>query len=166
MAGDDLQLRHPNAGGKGPWQAVGQVVKFTAAEEVVLELKGGGSDGAPHDVTTGYSVDFVWKSTSFDRMQAAMKSFAVDETSVSGYLYHKLLGHDVEEPVLKVQLPKRFSVPSLPELNASQANAVKAVLQKPISLIQVSRNQTPFPAPPASCATLPSFCLFFGTLLA
>jgi regulator of nonsense transcripts 1 len=27
----------------------------------------------------------LWKSTSFDRMQAAMKTFAVDETSVSGY---------------------------------------------------------------------------------
>lgn len=136
MAGDELQLRHPNAGDKGPWQAVGQVVKFTDAGEVVLELKAGGA-GVPHDVTSGYAVDFVWKSTSFDRMQAAMKSFAVDETSVSGYLYHKLLGHDVEEPVLKVVQPKRLSVTSLPELNASQTNAVRAVLQKPISLIQV-----------------------------
>ena len=41
----------------------------------------------------GFSVDFVWKSTSFDRMQGAMKTFAVDETSVSGWvgcfvLYH------------------------------------------------------------------------------
>jgi len=37
----------------------------------------------------GYMIEFVWKSTSFDRMQAAMKTFAVDDTSVSGYLYHK-----------------------------------------------------------------------------
>jgi regulator of nonsense transcripts 1 len=31
----------------------------------------------------------VWKSTSFDRMQNALKTFAVDDTSVSGYLYHQ-----------------------------------------------------------------------------
>jgi len=37
-----------------------------------------------------------------------MKTFAVDETSVSGYIYHNLLGHEVEEQVVKCQLPKRF----------------------------------------------------------
>lgn len=40
--------------------------------------------GVPVDLNHGFSVDFVWKSTSFDRMQGAMKTFAVDETSVSG----------------------------------------------------------------------------------
>ena len=43
-----------------------------------------------------------------NRMQTGMKTFAVDETSVSGYIYHKLLGHEVEEQVVKCQLPKRF----------------------------------------------------------
>lgn len=43
------------------------------------------------------------------RMQAGMKTFAVDETSVSGYVYHKLLGHDVEEQMVKCQLPKRLA---------------------------------------------------------
>lgn len=42
--------------------------------------------GVPVDVNHGFSVDFVWKSTSFDRMQGAMKTFAVDETSVSGWV--------------------------------------------------------------------------------
>jgi regulator of nonsense transcripts 1 len=37
-----------------------------------------------------------------------MKTFAVDETSVSGYIYHKLLGHEVEEHPMKCILPKRF----------------------------------------------------------
>ena len=41
-------------------------------------------------------------------MQTGMKTFAVDETSVSGYNYHKLLGHEVEEQVVKCQLPKRL----------------------------------------------------------
>ena len=66
-----------------------------------------------------------------------MKTFAVDETSVWGYIYHKLLGHEVEDVVLKCTLPKRFSAPGLPELNHSQVYAVKTVLQRPLSLIQV-----------------------------
>jgi regulator of nonsense transcripts 1 len=43
-------------------------------------------------------------------MQAAMKTFAVDETSVSGYIYHKLLGHEVEPQVLRTTMPKRFII--------------------------------------------------------
>lgn len=85
-------------------------------------------------------------------MQLAMKTFAVDEKSVSGYIvshaidiltqshgssqYHKLLGHELEPQTLRTQMPKRFSAPGLPELNHSQMYAVKSVLQKPLSLIQ------------------------------
>ena len=65
-----------------------------------------------------------------------MKTFAVDDTSVSGYLYHRLLGHDVEVQTIRCQLPKRFSAPGLPELNHSQIFAVKSVLQQSLSLIQ------------------------------
>lgn len=50
-------------------------------------------------------------------MQLAMKTFAVDEQSVSGYIYHKLMGHDAAPPqVLRAQMPKRsvsYSVPGL-----------------------------------------------------
>src|SRR4051812_44903648 len=84
-------------------------------DEVGLELRRA-EKGTPVDCTHNFSVDFVWKSTSFDRMQLAMKTFAVDETSVSGYIYHRLLGHDVEPQTLKTQMPKRFSAPNLPEL--------------------------------------------------
>lgn len=76
------------------------------SEEVALELKS--NIGVPIDCTHNFSVEFVWKSTSFDRMQNAMKMFAVDETSVSSYLYHKLLGHEVEEHPIKCQMPKRW----------------------------------------------------------
>jgi regulator of nonsense transcripts 1 len=82
----------------------------------------------------------VWKSTSFDRQQRALKTFAVDEYSVTGYLYHLFLGHESEMPpqLIKCVLPPNKSIfaPGLPELNHSQAAAVKAVLQKPLSLIQ------------------------------
>ncbi|KAK9121162.1 hypothetical protein Syun_018779 [Stephania yunnanensis] len=134
VPGDELRLRYPGDANHPAWQSVGHVIKLTAQEEVALELRA--SQGVPVDVNHGFSVDFVWKSTSFDRMQGAMKTFAVDETSVSGYIYHHLLGHEVEVQVVRNTLPRRFGAPGLPELNASQVFAVKSVLQKPISLIQ------------------------------
>ncbi|WVQ95569.1 hypothetical protein IAU59_002666 [Kwoniella sp. CBS 9459] len=123
-------------GGDGTWEGIGSVIKIpnNVSDEICLELRR--NDGVPTDCTHGFSVDFVWKATSFDRMQAAMKTFAIDEKSVSGYIYHKLLGHELEPQVLRTQMPKRFSAPNLPELNHSQMAAVKAVLQKPLSLIQ------------------------------
>ncbi|KAH0644051.1 hypothetical protein KY289_035025 [Solanum tuberosum] len=134
VPGDELRLRYSGDAAHPAWQSVGHVVKLTAQEEVALELRV--SQGVPVDVNHGFSVDFVWKSTSFDRMQSAMKTFAVDETSVSGYIYHHLLGHEVEMQMVRNTLPRRFGAPGLPELNASQVFAVKSVLQKPISLIQ------------------------------
>lgn len=135
MPGDELRLRYVGELHK-PWQGVGHVIKVpnNFGEEVGIELRS--NLGAPVECTHNFVVDFVWKSTSFDRMQTGMKTFAVDETSVSGYIYHKLLGHEVEEQVVKCQLPKRFSAQGLPELNHSQVYAVKTVLQRPLSLIQ------------------------------
>lgn len=75
---------------------------------------------------------------NLSRMQAALRKFAVDETSVSAYIYHKLLGHEVEDVLMRCQLPKHFSAPNLPELNRSQVYAVKHALQRPLSLIQVN----------------------------
>ncbi|KAH9539277.1 hypothetical protein CY35_15G049600 [Sphagnum magellanicum] len=134
VPGDELRLRYLGDGIHSGWQSVGHVIKLTAHEEVALELRA--NQGVPIDVNHNFSVDFVWKSTSFDRMQAAMKTFAVDETSVSGYIYHRLLGHEVEPQTVRNTLPRRFGAPGLPDLNASQVYAVKSVLQKPVSLIQ------------------------------
>ena len=65
------------------------------------------------------------------------QTFAVDETSVSAFLYHRLLGHEIEtEQTIKASNPKRYTVPGLPELNHSQVYAVRQVLNKPLSLIQ------------------------------
>ncbi|KAI8069164.1 RNA helicase-domain-containing protein [Gongronella butleri] len=134
--GDELRLRYRGELQEA-WEDSGHVIKIpdSTNDEVALELRRSNSR-VPTRCTHNFSVDFVWKSTSFDRMQNAMRTFAVDETSVSGYIYHRLLGHDVEPQVLKTQMPKRFSVPNLPELNHSQVYAVKSVLQKPLSLIQ------------------------------
>lgn len=69
-------------------------------------------------------------------MQLALRKFAVDDTSVSAYIYHRLLGHEVEEVLFRCHLPKHFSAPNLPDLNRSQVYAVKHALQRPLSLIQ------------------------------
>ena len=69
-------------------------------------------------------------------MQQAMKDFATDEESVSSFIYHKLLGHEVLPIEFDIDLPKKFSHPKLTELNVSQTNAVRTVLQRPLSLIQ------------------------------
>lgn len=104
--GDELRLRYRGELHEA-WEATGHVIKIpnNISDEVALEISRGGRP--PVECTHNFSVDFVWKSTSFDRMQSAMKTFAVDETSVSGYIYHRLLGHDVEPQLLKTQMPKR-----------------------------------------------------------
>lgn len=136
--GDEMRLRY--TGELRPhWEGVGYVIKIpnNQSDEVSIELRSKGDHkSVPTECTHNFSADYVWKATSFDRMQHAMKTFAIDEMSVSGYIFHRLLGHEVAAAPMKTQLPRKFSVPGLPELNGSQINAVKSVLQKPLSLIQ------------------------------
>lgn len=135
--GDEMRLRYN--GETKNWEGVGYVIKIpnNQSDEVTLELRRSANDkSVPTDYTVGFTVDYVWKATSYDRMQAAMKTFAVDEMSVSGYIFHRLLGNDVAAVPTRAVMPKRFSAPGLPELNISQVNAVKSVLAKPLSLIQ------------------------------
>ena len=134
MNGDEIRLSHPAHN----WECVGTVKGFTTDEEIALELRSGKlSARAPVDVTKGFRVDIVWKSTSFDRMKAALQQFAVDDTSVSGYLFHRILGHEVHPQVVKTGIiPDDLSAPNLPQLNESQKIAVRSVLEAPLSLIQ------------------------------
>ena len=135
VTGDELRLRlDPTSARryKENWDGVGNVL-WIESGEIALEMR---LAKVPEDIEDGYIVEYVWKSTSYDRMQSALKTFAVDDTSVSGFLYHRLLGHEVENQTLKVVMPADLSVPGLPTLNHSQVAAVRAVLQKPLSLIQ------------------------------
>ena len=70
-------------------------------------------------------------------MSAALARLQSKENCVSQYIYHKLMGHDVDDILFKLVMPKKFSSPGLPELNHSQISAIKAALQRPLSLIQV-----------------------------
>lgn len=169
VVGDELRLKLGSGAEflhGSPWEGVG-FVKDIIDGEVELELrpaisaggrgkgkrrngkKGGGKgrgDGnanagpkIPEQIADDYIVEYIWKSTSFDRMQNALKTFAIDDTSVTGYIYHKLLGHPVEEQLIaNPKLPDTddFTAPGLPSLNESQIQAVAAVLQRPMSLIQ------------------------------
>lgn len=139
VVGDELRLKL----GQGAeflygrsWEGVGYV-KSIIDGEVELELR---SVKVPDQISDDYVVEYMWKSTSYDRMQNALKTFAIDDTSVTGYLYHKILGHPVEEQrIATAKVPSTdegFSVPGLPPLNESQMEAVAAVLQRPLSLIQ------------------------------
>eukprot|EP01061_Rhynchopus_euleeides_P013959 TRINITY_DN24228_c0_g1_i1.p1 TRINITY_DN24228_c0_g1~~TRINITY_DN24228_c0_g1_i1.p1 ORF type:complete len:586 (+),score=225.93 TRINITY_DN24228_c0_g1_i1:3-1760(+) len=137
VAGDELMLLHPGDTITPAFRGRGQVVRVgtgASGEEVAVEFRSG--PPPPTNLTSGWGIELAWNSTSYDRMQAALKSFAKDETSVSAFLYHRLLGHAVEVQNFKNSLPKRFSAVGLPELNHSQVSAVKNVLQKPLSLIQ------------------------------
>eukprot|EP00659_Diplonema_papillatum_P018766 gene18766-28974_t len=136
VPGDELYLSHAGDQLTESWRGLGQVIKTgsgQSGEEVSVEMR---ANDVPTKMSSNWSIDFAWKPTSFERMQNALRCFAVDETSVSAFLYHRLLGHAVEAQNVKGILPKRFSVQGLPELNHSQVSAVKNVLQKPLSLIQ------------------------------
>ncbi len=105
--GDELRLKYRGELAR-PWDAVGHVTKIPGSysDEIALEMR-------PAKINTNCSdmcVEFVWNSTSFDRMQSALKTFAVDENSVSTYIYHRLLGHEVESQPLKVNMPKKYAL--------------------------------------------------------
>ncbi|PHH82161.1 hypothetical protein CDD82_6783 [Ophiocordyceps australis] len=136
--GDEMRLRY-NGDLQQPWEGVGYVTKIpnSQSDDVCLELrKTDKKDSVPKDLSHNFSADYVWKATSYDRMQLAMKTFAIDEMSASGYIFHALLGHDVQSKPLNVRQPKKWSAPNLPDLNPSQIDAIKAALNKPLSLIQ------------------------------
>ena len=144
LLGDELVAILKSVDGREIWRGDGTVIRYNVKEEEIgLELDARSCVDAPVHVTSGYEIECVWKSVSYDRCQAALKAFAVDDTSVSGYIYHKLLGHDVNESVMHhrgsnidVSGKQKWSAPNLPELNHSQIAAVKMVLQQPLSLIQ------------------------------
>jgi regulator of nonsense transcripts 1 len=135
VVGDELRLILDNQAARlygQAWADTGNVMWINDGE-IALEMRG---QHVPLNISEGYMAEFVWKPTSYDRMQAALKTFAVDDTSVSGYLYHRLLGHEVDTQTLKTVLPSSLAIPGFPDLNHSQAAAIRAVLQRPLSLIQ------------------------------
>ncbi|THD20660.1 Regulator of nonsense transcripts 1 [Fasciola hepatica] len=135
MHGDELIVRHYNKP-SSDWSGVGHVIKIpdNFSDEVGLEMVP--KTVVPNEPAT-YMIEFKWKSTPFERMIKAIKD-VTDENHdlLPPYIFHRLLGVEMDDMVLKCNLPKRYSAPDLPELNHSQVFAVKTVLQRPLSLIQ------------------------------
>lgn len=134
--GDEIILRY-NRNDYEKWEGHGYIIRLPNShqEEFTLELSSN-KIKPPIHLNTGFTAEFVWKGTSYERMQLALKRFAIDQESVSGYIYHKLLGHDVNPIEFDINLPEKLSHPNLTKLNSSQTNAVKSVLKRPLSLIQ------------------------------
>lgn len=134
--GDEVLL-HYEGYNRAPWKSTGYVIRIpnSRTEEFTVELTARDKN-VPTDCTTGFRAEFVWKGTSYERQQLAMRRFASVQETVSSYIYHKLLGLDVQETEFDIKLPSRISIPGYPALNESQVKAVQSVLKKPLSLIQ------------------------------
>lgn len=143
MHGDELCLRYnynivSSESSLRFWSGVGHVIKIpdNYSEEVGIEMKS--NFNVPTDKHTGFVVEFVWKSTSFDRMQHSLVKLANEDYGhVSSSILNRLLGRNVEDDVIiPCTLPKTFTATNLPDLNKSQVDAIKHALQRPLSLIQ------------------------------
>ncbi len=129
MPGDELKIIDP----KTNKCYNGFIVKIEIDDEIHIELEKCETllqDGQ-------YTVEFVWKGTSFRRMLDGIYSFVNDENSVSSYLYYKIFGEAVQEKKTNYQnIPTNFQVKGLPELNYYQTLGIKKALQSPLFLIQ------------------------------
>ena len=98
-------------------------------------------DNVPEDhngkfVTTGYTVEFIWNSVTFDRMLKGIKKFEKDHKSISVALYESILGKRKKEATAKAQGSGLKEHPRLPKLNEFQKKAVAHALDNPLTLIQ------------------------------
>jgi regulator of nonsense transcripts 1 len=110
----------------------GFIIKIDLDDEVHLEL-----EKCRDNLTDGlYTVEFVWRGISFRRMLDGLYNFVNDESSVSSYIYYKLLGHNTEEKKFNYNIPKDLAVKGLPEFNYFQTLGIKKALQSPLFLIQ------------------------------
>ena len=57
--------------------------------------------------TSEFSVEFVWKAATFDRMRAALKTFVRDSSTVSSHIYHRILGQEAEETEIAAKQPQK-----------------------------------------------------------
>ncbi|KYQ91047.1 helicase [Tieghemostelium lacteum] len=132
IAGDELKILCKEI----DWEETGRVTKIENECDIFLQVPKIPPQLTDSPTHLKYRVEMVWRSTSFERMSAALKSFAMKKQSLSSYLYHALLGHDLQPPPQNVELPQSYSLNNLPILNQSQIEAANNVLRSPLSLIQ------------------------------
>ena len=139
--GDEVIIRHPN-----PtlttlnWFAVGVIIDIpqNLTSEIPVEIKPGYK--CYITTTIGYGIEFVWNSTSFDRMRDSIETLVVDDKCMSVQLLNLLMGNGDQNQNQEFDFEplsiKNVSAPNLPLLNHSQAHAVRSALQRPLTLIQ------------------------------
>ena len=133
--GDELRIRYMGDE-QNLWSGVGHVTKVPNqfSNDVGIEMRS--KQDVPISCNSNFQIEFIWKSTSFDRMQKALQKLALNNGSVSANIYHRILGHNEDDVLFKTHLPSCLSAPNLPKLDSSQVYAVKHALQRPLSLIQ------------------------------
>ncbi|CAI2297044.1 unnamed protein product [Caenorhabditis sp. 36 PRJEB53466] len=137
MKGDELRLKHNQTVDGSEWSVIGSVVKIpdNHSDEVGIEIRRQ-VEKSVMESRIMFTCDVVWNSVTFDRQHKALQLLKEDDSCLSTYLFKKIMGHQSDEMMLKFDLPRRLSVPGLPDLNSSQMQAVKQVLTRPLSLIQ------------------------------
>ncbi|KAI6203022.1 hypothetical protein M3Y94_00508800 [Aphelenchoides besseyi] len=153
MIGDELRLKHQQTLDGSEWVCEGRIIKIpdNYNEKFVLEVSK--NTDMPSNKRTNYLCEFVWKGTAFKRMHGALLRLANRKSCVSQYIYHKLMGHDVNDIRFQLNLPKKLETPGLPPLNHSQEEAVRHALLQPLSLIQ---------GPPGTGKTVTSAALVYN----
>lgn len=155
--GDEVRISYDGPGSKS-WSSSGSILKVPASlgDEIAIELE---KSNPPVDVTHGFSIEFIWKATSYQRMRLALKSFLSDRKSISPYLKQTLLSLNNNDTLLMshrldtATVPKKVSIPELAsDLNHSQIKAIQEALQRPLSLIQ---------GPPGTGKTVTSATLIY-----
>ncbi|WFD33302.1 ATP-dependent RNA helicase [Malassezia cuniculi] len=132
--GDEVILRSDAV--EPEWVERGYITRLpTMLEpEIAIELTSRGVH--PPSFSTAFVLEFVWKNTSFARMQVALKRFAVGDKGMSAYIRRCILGNVIPDTKVSMKTPSSFSAPGLPEPNHSQIFAIKSVLSRQLSLIQ------------------------------
>jgi len=76
IPGDELRIIH-KADGIEKLKMKGNIIKIGVNDEIYLEIKG--NFKVPTDPEIRYTIEFVWKSTAYDRMKTALRVFLKDE---------------------------------------------------------------------------------------
>ena len=87
-------------------------------------------------LTESYKIEFVWKSTSFDRMHTALKQFTTNRNAVSSPIYNIILGKCLYPKSSDLTIPRKLQVEGLPKLNPIQMDVASSVLKSNFSLVQ------------------------------
>eukprot|EP00746_Dinoflagellata_sp_MGD_P153256 gnl/MRDRNA2_/MRDRNA2_84154_c0_seq1.p1 gnl/MRDRNA2_/MRDRNA2_84154_c0~~gnl/MRDRNA2_/MRDRNA2_84154_c0_seq1.p1 ORF type:complete len:648 (+),score=-10.40 gnl/MRDRNA2_/MRDRNA2_84154_c0_seq1:526-2469(+) len=132
FVGDELRVRLHSP---FQWVGTGRVIGLTDKGEIKLEMKN--SKDLPKFSSSGYHLESVWNPIKFERMQEALRVFGSDETALSGYIYHSILGIKIHPRLFNLRgYNMNFYVPGLPQANLRQKCIILDTLSRQLTLIQ------------------------------